>query len=61
MLTMYQFNQIPSEAQIRTFIRRMYHHVTVDKLESLVRKFCYGDFISRELVVRQPSHNLNKF
>lgn len=26
---------------LRTFIRRMYHHVTVAKLESVVREFCY--------------------
>jgi transposase-like protein len=26
---------------LRTFIRRMYHHVTGDKLHDLVREFCY--------------------
>jgi len=26
---------------LRTFIRRMYHHVTVDKLPELVCEFCY--------------------
>lgn len=26
---------------LRTFIRRMYHHVTVDKLEGHVREFCF--------------------
>lgn len=26
---------------LRTFIRRMYHHVTVDKLPELVGEFCY--------------------
>jgi len=26
---------------LRTFIRRMYHHVTLDKLPSLVGEFCY--------------------
>lgn len=26
---------------LRTFIRRMYHHVTVDKLPSLVSEFCF--------------------
>ena len=26
---------------LRTFIRRMYHHVTMDKLDSLVCEFCY--------------------
>jgi hypothetical protein len=25
----------------RTFVRRMYHHVTSDKLENLVREFCF--------------------
>jgi hypothetical protein len=28
-------------AVLRTFIRRMYHHVTVDKLGELVCEFCY--------------------
>ena len=26
---------------LKTFIRRMYHHVTVAKLEGVVREFCY--------------------
>ncbi|MCL5411642.1 MAG: transposase [Patescibacteria group bacterium] len=26
---------------LKTFIRRMYHHVTVDKLDSVVGEFCY--------------------
>jgi len=26
---------------LRTFIRRMYHHVTIDKLPSIVGEFCY--------------------
>jgi transposase-like protein len=26
---------------LRTFIRRMYHHVTTEKLEEIVREFCY--------------------
>lgn len=26
---------------LRTFIRRMYHHVTVDKLSEIVREFCF--------------------
>lgn len=26
---------------LRTFIRRMYHHVTADKLPSVVGEFCY--------------------
>lgn len=26
---------------LRTFIRRMYHHVTVDKLDSIVSEFCF--------------------
>lgn len=26
---------------LRTFIRRMYHHVTIDKLESVVSEFCF--------------------
>jgi len=26
---------------LRTFIRRMYHHVTADKLEEIIREFCF--------------------
>lgn len=42
----------------RTFVRRMYHHVTADKLHGLVREFCYR-FSSPELFAN-PRYYLEK-
>jgi len=41
---------------LRTFIRRMYHHVTVDKLSELVCEFCYR--FSHPELYGSPRHYL---
>jgi len=43
---------------LRTFIRRMYHHVTVDKLPSLVCEFCYR--FSHPEMFENPQYYLEK-
>lgn len=40
---------------LRTFIRRMYHHVSSDKLPSLVSEFCFR-FSSPELFINPQSY-----
>jgi hypothetical protein len=45
-------------ACFRTFVRRMYHHVTSDKLEELVREFCFR-FSSPE-IFNNPQSYLEK-
>ncbi len=41
---------------LRTFIRRMYHHVSMDKLPELVREFCYR--FSHPEMFENPRHYL---
>ena len=43
---------------LRTFIRRMYHHVTPEKLPEIVREFCFR-FSSPE-IFQHPSNYLEK-
>ncbi len=43
---------------LRTFIRRMYHHVTPDKLPSLVGEFCYR--FSHPEMFENPRYYLEK-
>jgi transposase-like protein len=43
---------------LRTFIRRMYHHVTVDKLPELVGEFCYR--FSHPEMFENPRYYLEK-
>lgn len=43
---------------LRTFIRRMYHHVTVDKLEGHVREFCFR--FSHPEMFENPRYILEK-
>lgn len=41
---------------LRTFIRRMYHHVSCDKLDELVREFCFR--FSHPEIFENPYHYL---
>ncbi len=43
---------------LRTFIRRMYHHVTIDKLPELVGEFCYR--FSHPELFENPRYYLEK-
>lgn len=43
---------------LRTFIRRMYHHVTVDKLSDMVGEFCYR--FSHPEMFENPRYYLEK-
>jgi hypothetical protein len=43
---------------LRTFIRRMYHHVTVDKLPDIVCEFCYR--FSHPEMFENPRYYLEK-
>ena len=43
---------------LRTFIRRMYHHVTVDKLPDLIGEFCYR--FSHPEMFENPRYYLEK-
>lgn len=43
---------------LRTFIRRMYHHVTMDKLPSVVGEFCYR--FSHPEMFENPRYYLQK-
>lgn len=43
---------------LRTFIRRMYHHVTVDKLDGLVMEFCYR--FTHPEIFENPRYYLEK-